>query len=211
MRLDEALSDVEAIRGQLGRLQVATCYRSATTAASGTIALLAAALQPGWVVPQDTNLRAEQFLIYWSIVAVCSVLMIGTEMGWRYWTTAAPRDRRHTRETLKEFLPSVAIGTLLGLLFTWQLPQHASLLPGLWAIVFGMGILATLKRLPSGGAWIAIYYLVSGFLCIKFATGSQTLAPWTMAVTFGVGQWVAATVLHLAKQPKCLPESNLDL
>ena len=80
MRLDEALSDVEAIRGQLGRLQVATCYRSATTAASGTIALLAAALQPGWVAPQDASLRAD-FGIVRPVIAVLSLNPHGGDDG----------------------------------------------------------------------------------------------------------------------------------
>lgn len=203
MRLDEALSDMQAIRQQLSRIQTVTCYRSATAAASGLLALVAAALQPA--VDESNAMissnvpssdQAVFFLGYWSLVAFLSVLVIGGEMSWRYWKISASHQRKHTRQSLGEFLPSIAVGVVLGCLMTFQQPEHAGLLPGLWSILLGLGILATLKRLPSGSIWIVLHYLVAGFLCLKFGTGNQVLAPWTMAVTFGLGQLLAAFVLH---------------
>ena len=212
MRLDEALSDMQAIRSQLNRVQVATCYRSATAAASGSLALGAAAIE--YLSPQIGYLqllslravgssvvseKAVQFLSYWSFVAFLCVFVIAVEMGWRYWKVSAPHQRRHTRQSLAEFLPSIAVGLVLGLLVVFQQPEHAALLPGLWSILFGLGILATLKRLPTGSIWIVVHYLVAGFFCLKFGAGQQALAPWTMAVTFGLGQLLAAVILQRAQ------------
>lgn len=209
MRLDEALSDMQAIRSQLNRVQVATCYRSATAAASGSLALGAAAIE--YLSPKFgyfqllsvgaavTSEKAVQFLSYWSFVAFLCVFVIAVEMGWRYWKVSAPHQRRHTRQSLAEFLPSIAVGVVLGLLIVFQQPEHAALLPGLWSILFGLGILATLKRLPTGSIWIVVHYLVAGFLCLKFGAGQQALAPWTMAATFGLGQLLAAVILQRAQ------------
>lgn len=201
MRLDEALSEMQTIRGQLVRMQVATCYRSATTAASGVVALIAAVLQPAlvWTAANGQHPGdAVAFLRYWSAVAVISVLIIGSEMGWRYFRISESHQRRHTRKSLAEFLPCIGVGLVLGLLFTYQQPASAPLLPGFWSVLFGLGILSTIQRLPVGSIWIVVHYLVAGFLCLKFGVGQEGLAPWTMALTFGLGQLIAALVLHLS-------------
>jgi hypothetical protein len=201
MRLDEALSDVDVIRGQLDKLPTVTCYRAATIGVSGCLAILASVWQPDFF--RSSSDPGLSFLLYWTCVASACVVVIAVEMGWRYLTTATARQRKTTRQSLMEFCPSLIVGAMLGLLFATQLRSHVALLPGLWAIIFGLGVLATINRLPRGGIWIAVHYFASGFLCMKLATDEQALASWTMASTFGIGQLWSAVILHFSSSKPC--------
>ena len=69
------------------------------------------------------------------------------------------------------------------------------MLPGLWQIVFSLGVFSSCRFLPrpmlAAGAW----YLATGLACIALA-GNRALSPWAMAVPYGVGQLLVAGVLR---------------
>jgi hypothetical protein len=71
------------------------------------------------------------------------------------------------------------------------------MLPGLWAIVFGLGIFASSRLLPKPVILVASYYLASGIVCLALAQGTAALSPWSMIGTFVVGQSLLALVLYL--------------
>jgi hypothetical protein len=75
-------------------------------------------------------------------------------------------------------------------------PEHAELLPGLWSVLFSLGIIASYRHLPAGTVGLAGYYLAAGLVCVICGRDDQALRPWTMALTFGVGQWLAAVILY---------------
>jgi hypothetical protein len=84
---------------------------------------------------------------------------------------------------------------------TWAVvrfsPEAANLLPGLWAIIFSLGIFASCRQLPPSAVLVAVYYLAAGTACLAMARGVHSLSPWAMAGTFGVGQLFTAIVLYL--------------
>ena len=48
-------------------------------------------------------------------------------------------------------------------------------------------------------AWQAASHQLPELLalvCIAFGAGAQSLAPWTMGIGFGFGQWLFAAILH---------------
>jgi hypothetical protein len=73
------------------------------------------------------------------------------------------------------------------------------MVPGLWQIIFSLGIFSSSRFLPRpillAGAW----YLFSGLLCIALG-GSRALAPWTMGLAYGAGQLLVAGILFLNAQ-----------
>jgi hypothetical protein len=75
-------------------------------------------------------------------------------------------------------------------------PEHAWLLPGLWQVLFGLGIFASYRLLPPATFWVALFYLLAGVVCLLIARGEAALTPWAMGVPFGVGQLLAAGVLY---------------
>ena len=70
------------------------------------------------------------------------------------------------------------------------------MLPGLWAIVFSLGMFASRTLLPRGITVAAGYYLVAGLADLALAQGKYAYSPWAMALTFGVGQLLSAIVLY---------------
>ncbi|MCE9555276.1 MAG: hypothetical protein K8T91_18145 [Planctomycetes bacterium] len=194
MELDEALLQINTIRAQVTRTELFRGYRAATVAGTGFLALCAALSQAAWIAePQQ---QIAEYLQLWLCVAASSVAMVGIELALRYWRADSPWVRQQTVRAVTQFVPCLAAGGLL----TWALanfaPQHAALLPGLWAIVFSLGMFASANQLPPAMRAVAAYYLVAGTACIAWAQDAYALSPWTMASTFGVGQFLSAAVLY---------------
>ncbi len=193
MRIDEALSQVRSIQLQLARTQQYCCYRSATIALSGLLALAAAILQAYWVSDPVDDLA--RYLWLWVSVAVLSVAVTGAEVLLRWQRADSPHARRQTVATVRQFAPCIVAGAVV----TWGIasftPQHAALLPALWSVIFSLGVFASSAYLPSGSMAVAVYYLVAGIVCLRWGQAEQALRPWTMVVTFAVGQWLTAAVL----------------
>ena len=70
------------------------------------------------------------------------------------------------------------------------------MLPGLWQILFGLGIFASCRLLPRPIFWVAVFYLGTGLALLAVAHGESALSPWWMGLPFGVGQMLAAIVLY---------------
>ena len=97
---------------------------------------------------------------------------------------------------VEQMLPALVAGALVtaGLL-RWA-PHAGGLLPGLWQLLFALGIFASCRHLPRGIVAIGCWYLATGFLCLRLSEGAQALSPWLMAVPFGLGQLAAAAILY---------------
>jgi len=193
MRIQEALSQVQTIRAQLARTQ-RCCYRSATVAASGCFAVIAAAAQS--VHLPYPLLDLQEYLFLWIGVAALSVAVIGFELLVQWQQTQTRHAGRQTVAALRQFAPCLAAGALVTWAIATTCPQYAALLPGLWATFFGVGIFASATHLPPGGVVVGTYYLLAGLVCLVWGQGDQALRPWTMVVTFAVGQTMAAVILH---------------
>ena len=108
------------------------------------------------------------------------------------------------RMAVEQFLPSLGAGLLLTLVVPHYVPQAAWMLPGLWQIIFGLGIFSSCRFLPrpmiAAGAW----YLLTGLACIAIGE-SRALSPWAMGVPFGAGQLLFAAILFFST-PEALDE-----
>jgi hypothetical protein len=194
MRIEDALRDVQTIQSQLARTERFCCYRWATVAASGLFALIAAAVQSLYL--PSPLLDLHKYLGWWIGVAGLSVTVIGAQMLLQWRQSPSPFFGRQTLAALRQFAPCVLAGALVTWAIATESPEHAALFPGLWAIIFSLGVFASAAHLPPGGTAVAIYYLITGLVCIVWGQGQQALQPWTMFVTFGIGQWMAAAVLY---------------
>ena len=90
----------------------------------------------------------------------------------------------------------LAAGGLLTVAVARGLPEALGLLPGLWQVLFSLGIFASSRLLPRAIWGVAAFYLASGFACLLRARLGAAPAPWAMGVPFGVGQFLAAAVLY---------------
>lgn len=191
MDVQRALAQVAEIHGQLARTQVYRGYRSTPMALTGVLAVVAGFLQPRYV-PAGTSLRFPEF---WVVVAVASFLLVAGELTLEYFTGMGSGDRRITGRVVGQFLPSLAAGGLLTLALGGS-AAHIALLPGIWAVLFSLGIFASRPYLPQGVGWVGLFYLAAGAVLLALAPDGTSLAPWGMATAFGLGQLYMGLVLY---------------
>ena len=70
------------------------------------------------------------------------------------------------------------------------------MLPGLWELIFSLGVFASCRFLPRQMFAVGVWYLACGLTCLMAASGSKALSPWEMGIPFGVGQLLVAVVLQ---------------
>jgi hypothetical protein len=189
--VSRAVEQIARIHDQLAKTEVYRGWRSAPVAASGLVGLGAAA----WQVRSGTPVDARQFLAYWLVVASLAFLTACAEIVWRY-PRAAEADRRRARRVIGQFLPALGTGALVSVVIVRLDAALVTLLPALWALLFGVGIVAALPYVTVGSLWIAGYYGVLGVALLWSAGSGSTPSPWAVGGTFGAGQLLAAGVLY---------------
>ncbi len=200
MELREALRQISDIRQQMARSEVFRGYRSLTVGFSGVAGLMAAAFQSYWVASPATDL--SRYLVLWVGVALFSVAIAGTELFLRAKSEGTGLARDLTRLAVEQFLPCLVVGALLTLSIYLHAPDVAWMLPGLWSLVFGLGIFASWRLLPSPVVWAGLYYVVCGCMCLRWGQGEYAFSAWQMAIAFGGGQLLCATILFWTLERK---------
>lgn len=200
VELRDALQQISDIRQQMARGEVFRGYRSLTVGASGVLGLLAAAVQARWVADPETDLA--RYLALWVGVAALSAVIAGVELVMRAHKSGSGLARDMTRLAVEQFLPCLVVGALLTICIYRTAPFVAWMLPGLWSLVFGLGVFASSRLLPSLVAWVGLYYVVCGCICLYAGPGDQFLASWKMALCFGGGQLFCAAILYWTLERK---------
>ena len=194
MQLDDALRQIADIREQMARSEVFRGYRALTVGASGAVGLLAAAFQSQWVPSPATSL--ERYLALWLSVAGASLVVAGSEMYWRARVTGSELARERTVLAVQQFLPCMVVGALLTLCIYGAAPGVAWMLPGLWSMVYGLGVFASYRLLPRPVFWVGLYFVLTGCAWLVWGQGANAFAPWQMGTSFGGGQLLGAAILY---------------
>src|SRR6185436_15359584 len=191
MDLSRALGQLADIHQQIAKGEIYRGYRSVPIAASGLIGFAAAWTQaPGLGVNDQIG-----FVLYWTAIAGCAALVGTSEIIFNYVVRDDRADRRRTRQVVGQFLPSVVAGAIITASLVHLSATLVPLLPGLWAICFGLGIFASRPYLPRASGWVALFYYVAGIALLWVARGPEPLRAWWVGGTFGTGQLLAAFVL----------------
>jgi hypothetical protein len=195
MELREALTQISEIRLQLARTEVFRGYRAMPVAFSGLLALGAAGFQAVWIPDPTRHLPA--YLTLWVSAAVLSAVAAGAEMVIRSRNSASSWTREITWLAVEQFLPCIVTGALLTFVLTRSAPESQWMLPGLWQILFSLGVFASCRLLPRATFWVAVFYMGAGLTTLALAQGDAAFSPWAMGLPFGAGQLLAAAVLYL--------------
>ncbi len=190
MDVSRALDQIAEIHAHIAKGEVYRGYRSLPIAASGAIGVAAAWLQPAALAREPIA-----FAVYWIAVAVGAMLVGSSEILYNYVVHETVSGRRHTRKVVGQFLPSVIAGGAIALCICRFDPRLAVLLPGLWAICFGLGAFASRPYLPRASGWVALFYYAAGFALLLAARSGAPQNGWWIGGTFGTGQLLAAFVL----------------
>jgi hypothetical protein len=194
MELREALSQIAEIRLHMARTEVFRGYRALPVAFSGLLALLAGVLQAAWITEPMQNVAG--YLTLWVGAAALSAFAAGFEMALRARHSHTALTREITLLAVSQFLPCLGAGALVTLVLVWCAPEALWILPGIWQILFSLGIFASYRLLPRATFGVGIFYLFAGALSLSLVRGEYALSPWAMAAPFGLGQFYAAAVLY---------------
>jgi hypothetical protein len=192
--LQKALADISAIRGQMARGTTFRGFGPAALATTGCLALLGAAAQSSWL--DDPMREIAAYLALWITVAAMSVAIVGIEAVRRSRRAHSGLADDMLRAAAEDFLPAAVGGILLTAVLVRFAPSSLWMLPGLWQILFSLGVFASCRSLPRPMIATAVWYLVAGLACLALASGTKSLSPWAMGLPFGLGQFLAAYLLR---------------
>jgi len=196
--LQQALAEISAIRAQVARGTQFRGYGPLSIASSGVLALLVAAAQVHWL--RDSMRDVAGFLVIWISTAAVSVILATLDTVGRARRVHLGFAGAMLQSAVGQFLPPMIAGFLLTAVVTWAAPQNIWMLPGLWELVFSLGVFASCRFLPrqmlAAGAW----YLACGLICLIIESDRQILSPWAMGIPFGLGQLFIATILYYGSE-----------
>jgi hypothetical protein len=195
MELHEALSQISEIRGQMAQVAVFRGYRSLTIGCSGFLGVCAAIAQ-AIRIPHPAN-QLDSYLTLWVATAVVGATVVGAEMWFRALTSPSRLARQRTLFAVEQFAPCVVAGALLTAAIGHRAAESAWMLPGLWSIVFSLGMFASCRVLPRPMLFVGFYYLIGGTAVLFAGAGASPLSPWSMGLLFGGGQLLSAAILYL--------------
>jgi hypothetical protein len=190
--LNKALGDISSIRRQLAQSTEFRGYGPATLASTGVLAVAAAGAQALWL-PDPAN-HIPAYLSIWIWTAVLSSALIAMQMYARTRRIHSGMADEMIRMAVEQFLPSVAAGALITLVLVRYVPAALWMLPGIWQIIFSLGVFSSCRFLPRPVAAAGAWYLLTGLGCIAL-TDSRALSPWAMGVPYGAGQLLVAGIL----------------
>jgi hypothetical protein len=193
--LHKALGDISSIRRQVASSMEFRGYGPATLAATGVLALSAAAVQS--LVTPAPAAHIFAYLSVWIPAAILSAALAGVQMYTRSRRIHSSLSNEMIQMAVEQFLPSVGAGLLLTIVILRAAPAEAWMLPGLWQVAFSLGIFSSRRFLPRPIAAAGVWYMLTGLICIGM-DGPRALSPWAMGIPFGVGQMLVAGILFFA-------------
>jgi hypothetical protein len=192
--LHKALGDISSIRRQMAQSTEFRGYGPATLAATGAMAVAAALVQAIWLPDPARHPRA--YLAIWGVTAVLAAVLTGVQMYTRTRRMHSGLSNEMIRMAVEQFLPAAGTGLLMSLVLVRFVPSAFWMLPGLWQVIFSLGIFSSCRFLPKLMNVAGVWYLLSGMACIAIGDG-RALSPWAMGIGYGVGQLLVAVILFI--------------
>jgi hypothetical protein len=190
--LSKALDDITNIRKQVAHSTEFRGYGPATLASTGVLAVAAAGAQARWLPDPRNNIGV--YLSIWISTALLSAAVIGAQTYTRTHRIHSGMADEMIRTAVEQFLPAVGAGALLTTVLVRSVPGALWMLPGLWQIIYSLGVFSSCRFLPRPVAAVGAWYLLAGLTCIALAD-NRALSPWAMGIAFGAGQLLVAGIL----------------
>lgn len=192
--LNEALTEITAIRQQIVDTAEFRGYGPVTVAITGLMAFAAAEVQAR-LFPAAAH-DVAIYLVLWISTAAIAISLIGFEMVIRSRTIHSSLAQEMILHAVEQLVPSGVAGLLVTAVIIKVTPESVWMIPGLWQILFSLGVFASARFLPRAVFAVAVWYLFAGLVCLSWAATDRTLSPWTMGLAYGIGQLLAAAILQ---------------
>jgi hypothetical protein len=144
--LDRALDDITSIRRQVAHSNEFRSYGLATPASTGVLAVASAGAQARWLPDPANHIAA--YLSIWFWTAVLSAALIGMQTHTRTRRIHSGMADEMIHMAVEQFLPAVGAGGLVTIVLVRSVPGALWMLPGLWQIIFSLGVFSSCRFLP---------------------------------------------------------------
>jgi hypothetical protein len=195
--LHKALGDISSIRRQMARSTEFRGYGPATLATTSAFAVVAAVGQARWL--PDPADGISLYLSIWIAAAVLSAVLTGTQMYTRARRMHSGLSQEMIRMAVEQFMPAAGAGALITVVLVRCASATLWMLPGIWQIIFSLGVFASCRFLPRPMVAVGAWYLLTGLACLSLGD-ARAFSPWAMGIPFGVGQLLVAAVLLFTTQ-----------
>lgn len=210
MNIHRAISDIADIRAQLDRTETYRGFRSTAVGVSVLVLIVGALVEKAWV--SQPTIEFSRYLTVWISVAAICALLAAFEMVIRGRISGNRLVWKLHRSLITQIAPSLVVGSFLTLLIGSHAMEQSSpgsdlmwSLPGIWSMLYGLGLLASNRQLPAQAILVGVYFLCSGAVVLAYGWSTRELAGWQMIATFGIGHTLLAWVLFWNLEKKRAP------
>jgi hypothetical protein len=201
--LNQALLEIRSIRRQVAQTTEFRGYGPATLFATALLAALAGAAQARWLPEPATH--HVQYVVLWLSTGVVCAALIATQMLVRANRLHSSMADEMVFMAIGQFLPAGLAGAILPFVLLHVSPSVFWMLPGLWQIIFSLGVFASCRCLPRPMLLIGAWFLLSGMACLAIGD-TRALAPTTMSIFYGVGMALVAAIHYLDAKKVAIDE-----
>ena len=180
--LHRALGDIQSIRRQVAGATEFRGYGPAALAGTGMLAVM-----------------GDAYLTVWVATAAGCVVLAGVTMWTRSRRLHSGLSDVMIGMAVQQFAPVLVAGSLVTFVLARCATAAVWILPGLWMVLFSLGIFASCRFLPRLIATAGGWYLLTGLLTLGLGD-ARALSPWTMGFAFFAGQtWIAGVLWTAGK------------
>ena len=193
--LNQALVDIRNIRRQVAQATEFRGYGPLTLSATAVLALLAGAAQSRWI-PEPASQPVE-YVALWLTTGVLCAALIATQMLTRARRLHSGMADEMIRMAVAQFLPAGIAGAILPFVLLHVTGSVFWMLPGMWQIVFSLGVFASCRSLPRPMLLVGVWFLLTGLGCIALGD-ARALAPVTMSGAYVIGMLLVAAIHYFS-------------
>lgn len=203
--LNRALVDIRNIRRQVAQATEFRGYGPLTLSATAVLALLAGVVQSRWI-PDPAN-SPVQYVALWLTTALLCAALIASQMIGRAKRLHSGMADEMIRMAVAQFLPAGIAGAILPFVLLRVTGDVFWLLPGLWQIIFSLGVFASCRSLPRPMMLAGAWFLISGLACVALGD-VRALAPARMSCAYAIGMTLVAAIHYLSAQKATVDEET---
>lgn len=204
--LNQALHDIRRIRQQVAQGTEFRGYGPLTLSATAALALAAGVCQTIWVA--DVPANPARYVAVWLTTGLLCAALIATQMVRRANRLHSGMADEMIRMAVGQFLPAAAAGVMLPLVLLYRAPQEIGMLPGLWQVIFALGVFSSCRGLPKPMLAVGAWFLMTGMVCLGLGS-SRALSAAAMAVPFAVGMAAVAAIHYRAAKKEFYEHESL--
>jgi hypothetical protein len=203
--LNRALVDIRSIRRQVAQTTEFRGYGPLTLTATAVVALLAGAAQSHWLPEPATH--PGQYVAIWLTTGVFCAALIASQMVARADRIHAGMADEMVRMAVAQFLPAAITGAILPFVLLHGPPAVFWMLPGLWQIIFSLGVFASCRSLTRPMLLVGAWFMLTGVACLAMGD-SRALAPIAMCLPYSAGMALVAAIHHLSAKKASTDEDE---